>query len=322
MILPVVLGSLAAVAAFIAAAVAIAAFILIIVAYYILRRHFDGPNESVHLGTAFWFIVASAIALLVASLFFGLGTCCTAHGNRKERATNDATMYNRLFAPQPAPEERINMEDMQETPKFAQYGHAKTDSYDTGMGSTSPTTNYYPPNQDVYDEHPGASSTALVAPVGMSYLDRSVDKDTHAGPPYLGPEVEPQQGWYNTRNSATVASTVEGSEYEDAATAPSEAFHDARPGYAGVSTQRVAQPIDYPSSHVEPAGGTAVGLAVPHVGAYDPQPALPSHLRGGAVPQDKNDAWFLPTTATNSNELPYYQGGRPGKYPPEKQGSL
>lgn len=345
--LPVIVGSIVAILSFLAAAVATAGFVVLIVTYFILKRHFNHGGNSFKFGTAFWLDVAAAIALFVASLFFGIGICCNVcGGRRKERQQDDATMYNRLFAEQQEPEhpaeERINMEHMDtthhaenETPKFVPYGHSKTGSVDTGAGSTAANL-YYPPNQEVYEERPGDSSVALVpAPVQQTTyatVPATGDNGVRSGAPVLGPEREMAPEWYNGQRGSTALSSqlhsLEGSEYEDAATAPSsEHFVDARVGTPAYAPGRTTATTTTTTNALPYMGTTTTAAptmrsAAPHVGAYDPEPALPSNLRGGSVPQELNDSWFLPGSSSQANELPGYQGGRPGVYPQEKRGVL
>lgn len=341
---PVVVGSMVAILSFFAAAVATTAFVIVIVAYFILKRHLD-PALAFKFGTAFWLDVAAAIALFVASFFFGIGICCNVRRANKERVADDATMYNRLFTAPPserpyATEERINMEPMDAAmpaePPVTNYGHAKSASYDTGVASTPRIEPYYPPTADEYEEGPGASSVALVpasaeAP-SLSYLSpvaaRSVQTTTA---PVLAAEPDTVVDMDAGRRSSALSSqfhSIENSEYEDARTAPTEHVADTRttglPLYLQNARQVETVTTETPGAVRTTTIASPVGAA-PRVGAYDPEPALPSHLRSGAGRQQLNEEWFLPGASTKTpstaagTSLPGYEDKQPGVYPDEKR---
>lgn len=324
LLLPVVMNSLAMFTAFLAAVVTTVGFVIVIVMYFYAKHHFDG---NVSFGIAFWLAVAAAAALFVASSFLGLGICCGGNRRREKQRTNDETMYNRLFAPQQSGvdrsgEERINMEDVQhqepvqheeENANYVNYSHGKTDSYDT-RASAAPVSNYYPRQEDVYEEQPGSSSIALVPAIGgASYLGAP-----QRSGPVLEPELEEEDPeTYARRRSLGHYSSVEGhSEYEDAVP-PSEHFVDARPA---------AETPMHTASYTSSLAPAMAYSAAPQVGAYDPAPALPNHLRGGttATQSLNNDSWFLPGAPETSRgtELPKYDTRQATGYPLEKGGAL
>ncbi|WFC93928.1 hypothetical protein MBRA1_000554 [Malassezia brasiliensis] len=339
---PVVVGSMVAILSFFAAAVATTGFVIVIVAYFILKRHLD-PALAFKFGTAFWLDVAAAIALFVASFFFGIGICCNVRRSRKERTAGDATMYNRLFAaPSERPyatEEHINMEPTYdaaptEVPVIST-GHTKSASYDTGVASTPRAEPYYPPTADEFEDGPGASSVALVPasaePASLSYLSPVTAHSVQKSAPVLGPEPDTIADLDAGRRSSVLSSqfhSIENSEYEDARTAPTEHVAATRTTGLPVYLQNAHQvekiTTETPGAVRTTTITSPVGAA-PRVGAYDPEPALPSHLRSGAGRQQLSDAWFLPgssksTSATAAgSSLPDYQDKAPGVYPDEKR---
>ena len=340
---PVVVGSLVAILSFFAAAVATTAFVIVVVAYFILKRHLD-PALAFKFGTAFWLDVAAAIALFVASFFFGIGICCNVRRSRKEHTADDATMYNRLFAAPPserpyATEEHINMEPTHTAapaePPVITTGHTKSASYDTGVASTPRAEPYYALTADEFEEGPGASSVALVPasaePASLSYLSPVTAHSVQKTTPVLAPEPDTVVDMDAGRRSSALSSqfhSVENSEYEDARTAPTEHVAATRttglPLYLQNAHQVEKITTETPGAVRTTTVASPVGAA-PRVGAYDPEPALPSHLRSGAGRQQLNDAWFLPGSSKTTSEtaagssLPGYQDKTPGVYPDEKR---
>ncbi|WFD42330.1 hypothetical protein MPSI1_000972 [Malassezia psittaci] len=367
---PVVVGSIVVLLSLLAAAVAITAFVIVIVVYFILKRHFKNDATSFKFGTAFWLTVAAAIALLLASMLFGLGCCCSiGRGRRrKEHYNDDAAMYNRMFVPEhepmPTADERINMDQMeppvQQPAQTVAYNQPKTSPYESSAVATG-RNNYYSSPQDTYNERPGLSTVPqnTSSETSQSVIVPITDRSQQTRGTGLTSETNSPQETYNARRSIGPTSShmhsVDGSEYDDAVTAPTHLGNDATTtgtgygnstsattgygnsslgttGYGNSSSTTRGTDSSAPSGTVAiPRDATnTVGIPASRIGAYDPEPALPSHLRStNTATQQSRDSWFLPgttsttspTSRTNDSGLPSYLSGSTSTnaYPQEKR---
>ncbi|WFC98247.1 hypothetical protein MYAM1_000972 [Malassezia yamatoensis] len=357
---PVVVGSIIVLLSLLACAVAITAFVIVIVVYFILKRHFKNDATSFKFGTAFWLTVAAAIALLLASMLFGLGCCCSiGRGRRrKEHYSDDAAMYNRMFVPEhepmPTADERINMDHMeppvQQPTQTVAYNQPKTSPYESSAVATG-QNNYYSSPQDTYNDRSGLS---VVPQHNTSENSQSVivpitDRSQQTKGTGLTSESETPQETFNSRRSTGPTSShlhsIDGSEYDDAATAPTHLGNDATTtgtgydnaspattGYGNASSTTRATDSSAGNNTVAiPRDATnTVGIPASRIGAYDPEPALPSHLRStNTASQQSRDSWFLPgstsatspASRTNDSGLPSYLSGNTNTntYPQEKR---